>query len=189
MVPRFCRVLGWGGRIELRNVVGAQISGNPAEFRPRRLFALRRWEAQLGPSLLPGAKLRFSGLWSTVYGKANPARACGGAGSGCGRVQSLRSSLSAHHLADVDETLMRPSLPVRHFWPLRNQRFFCSRFRSRLLVETIGNAHAFDAQRLRRSLVPARIECEKPCALSTHRRRQGQASRLASHAACEIPKH
>src|SRR5215471_12319684 len=25
-------------------------------------------------------------------------------------------------------TLMRPSQPVRHFWPLRNQRFFCSRF-------------------------------------------------------------
>ena len=27
-------------------------------------------------------------------------------------------------------TLMRPSLPVRHFWPLRNQRFLCSRLRS-----------------------------------------------------------
>ena len=25
-------------------------------------------------------------------------------------------------------TLMRPSHPVRHFWPLRNQRFFCSGF-------------------------------------------------------------
>src|SRR5215470_12723625 len=32
-------------------------------------------------------------------------------------------------------TLMRPSQPVRHFWPLRNQRFFCSRLRSRLFVE------------------------------------------------------
>src|SRR6266496_4413285 len=25
---------------------------------------------------------------------------------------------------------MRPSDPVHHFWPLRNQRFFCSRLRS-----------------------------------------------------------
>src|SRR5580693_3421316 len=32
-------------------------------------------------------------------------------------------------------TLMRPSQPVRHFWPLRNQRFFCSRLRSGLLRE------------------------------------------------------
>src|ERR1700736_3318838 len=31
-------------------------------------------------------------------------------------------------------TLMRPSHPVRHFWPLRNQRFFCSRLRSGLFV-------------------------------------------------------
>ena len=31
-------------------------------------------------------------------------------------------------------TLMRPSHPVRHFWPLRNQRFFCSRLRAALLV-------------------------------------------------------
>ena len=29
-------------------------------------------------------------------------------------------------------TLMRPSQPVRHFWPCLNQRFFCSRFRSAL---------------------------------------------------------
>jgi hypothetical protein len=35
-------------------------------------------------------------------------------------------------------TLMRPSHPVRHFWPLRNQRFLCSRWRSRLLVERLG---------------------------------------------------
>jgi hypothetical protein len=33
---------------------------------------------------------------------------------------------------------MRPSHPVRHFWPLRNQRFFCSRLRSALLVERLG---------------------------------------------------
>src|SRR5271168_2393564 len=33
---------------------------------------------------------------------------------------------------------MRPSQPVRHFWPWRNQRFFCSRLRSRLLVERLG---------------------------------------------------
>ena len=36
------------------------------------------------------------------------------------------------------DTLMRPSHPVRHFWPLRNQRFFCSRLRSGLLVERLG---------------------------------------------------
>src|SRR5213075_2662279 len=35
-------------------------------------------------------------------------------------------------------TLMRPSHPVRHFWPLRNQRFLCSRVRSALLVERLG---------------------------------------------------
>jgi hypothetical protein len=35
-------------------------------------------------------------------------------------------------------TLMRPSHPVRHFWPLRNQRFFCSRWRAALLVERLG---------------------------------------------------
>jgi hypothetical protein len=35
-------------------------------------------------------------------------------------------------------TLTRPSHPVRHFWPLRNQRFFCSRLRSGLLVERLG---------------------------------------------------
>jgi putative transposase len=33
---------------------------------------------------------------------------------------------------------MRPSHPVRHLLPLRNQRFFCSRFRSGLLVERLG---------------------------------------------------
>jgi len=35
-------------------------------------------------------------------------------------------------------TLMRPSAPVRHFCPLRNQRFLCSRLRSGLLVERLG---------------------------------------------------
>src|SRR5271168_1886506 len=35
-------------------------------------------------------------------------------------------------------TLMRPSHPVRHFWPSRNQRFLCSRLRSGLLVERLG---------------------------------------------------
>ena len=35
-------------------------------------------------------------------------------------------------------TLMRPSQPVGHFWPLRNQRFFCSGLRSGLLVERLG---------------------------------------------------
>ena len=30
------------------------------------------------------------------------------------------------------------SQAVRHFWPLRNQRFFCSRLRSGLLVERLG---------------------------------------------------
>src|SRR5260370_32365848 len=35
-------------------------------------------------------------------------------------------------------TLIRPSHPVLHFWPLRNQRFFCSRRRSALLVERLG---------------------------------------------------
>jgi hypothetical protein len=39
-----------------------------------------------------------------------------------------------HRLA----TLMRPSHPVRHFWPLRNQRLFCSRLRSGLLVDRLG---------------------------------------------------
>ena len=83
-------------------------------------------------------------------------------------MQSLRSSLSAHHQTDVDEIVgdhtepdpsphsvvafvsaaveaVSPfddtnaaSLPVHHFSPLRNQRFFCSRFRSRLLVERLG---------------------------------------------------
>src|SRR6516162_6024438 len=36
------------------------------------------------------------------------------------------------------DPLMRPSHPVRHFCPLRNQRFFCSHLRSGLLVERLG---------------------------------------------------
>ena len=36
------------------------------------------------------------------------------------------------------DPLMRPSHPVRHFCPLRNQRFFCSHLRSGLLVERVG---------------------------------------------------
>jgi hypothetical protein len=35
-------------------------------------------------------------------------------------------------------TLMRPSHPVRHFGPLRNHRFFCSRLRSVLLLDRLG---------------------------------------------------
>jgi hypothetical protein len=35
-------------------------------------------------------------------------------------------------------TLIRPSHSVRHFWPSRNQRFFCSRLRSTLLAERFG---------------------------------------------------
>ena len=38
---------------------------------------------------------------------------------------------------------MRPSHPVRHFWPLRNQRFFCSRLRSGLVGLCLLNALAF----------------------------------------------
>ena len=38
---------------------------------------------------------------------------------------------------------MRPSLPVRHFWALRNRRFFCSFLRSALLVERLGIATRF----------------------------------------------
>jgi hypothetical protein len=42
-------------------------------------------------------------------------------------------------------TLMRPSQPVRHFWPLRNQRFFCSRFALGALGGAVGDADALDA--------------------------------------------
>jgi hypothetical protein len=38
---------------------------------------------------------------------------------------------------------MRPSDTVRHFWPLRNQRFFWSRLRSKLLVERLGTHTRF----------------------------------------------
>src|SRR5262245_17009907 len=78
MVPRFCRVLGWGARIELRNVVAEYPVGRshrfPAISRIPTAENIRAatMGAQLAPSLLPGAKLSFSGLWSTVCGKANP---------------------------------------------------------------------------------------------------------------------
>ena len=66
----------------------------------------------------------------------------------------LRDGLPFHCATDIDEVipdhteglrpcrrltaLMRPSHPVRHFWPLRNQRFFCSRLRSGLFVLRFG---------------------------------------------------
>src|SRR6516164_9148810 len=55
-------------------------------------------------------------------------------------------------------TLMRPSHPVRHFWPLRNQRFFCSRRRSALLVERLGDGYALDAHGFGSCFVLAGIE-------------------------------
>ena len=67
----------------------------------------------------------------------------------------------------VSRLTTRPSLPVRHFWPLRNQHFLLLAFAFEALGRTIGNAHAFDAQRLRRCLVRARIEC----GVGRHRRR------------------
>jgi hypothetical protein len=62
-------------------------------------------------------------------------------------------------------TLMRPSEPVRHFWPLRNQRFFCSRLRSGLLVERLGTQTrltplALAAAALSRQLYRVRIESQ-----------------------------
>jgi hypothetical protein len=71
------------------------------------------------------------------------------------RAEGLSDGLFLHRAANVDHvvgdnakpgsrpwrrltTLMRPSHPVRHFWPLRNQRFFCSCFRSGLFVERLG---------------------------------------------------
>src|SRR5690349_20233536 len=55
-------------------------------------------------------------------------------------------------------TLMRPSHPVRHFWPFRNQRFFCSRWRARFLVARLGDADAFDTERLGSGLVFGGVE-------------------------------
>jgi hypothetical protein len=45
----------------------------------------------------------FGSLVNGVRQSNPPPGRAAGAGSGCGRVQTLRSSLSAHHLADVDE--------------------------------------------------------------------------------------
>src|ERR1700746_3253128 len=42
-------------------------------------------------------------------------------------------------------TLMRPSHPVRHLWPLRNQRFFCSHLGSGRLLDRSFTAGAFRA--------------------------------------------
>src|SRR5271166_3615306 len=46
----------------------------------------------------------------------------------------------AHRILLPYETVkyLESTDPVRHFWPLRNQRFFCSRLRSELLVERLG---------------------------------------------------
>jgi hypothetical protein len=70
-------------------------------------------------------------------------------------------------------TLMRPSDPVRHFWPLRNQRFLCSRLRSRAFGQVVGNAYAFDAFHLRGGLVPCGVErwigCDQARRASHHR--------------------
>jgi hypothetical protein len=41
-------------------------------------------------------------------------------------------------VAATGEAVSALDHPVRHFWPSRNQRFFCSRLRSGLLVERLG---------------------------------------------------
>jgi hypothetical protein len=75
-------------------------------------------------------------------------------------VAAFRSGSLTHHPTRVDEivanhaegnptlhsgvgfvpaaTLIRPSHPVRHFWPSRNQRSFCSRLRWGLLLNRLG---------------------------------------------------
>jgi len=63
-------------------------------------------------------------------------------------------------------TLMRPSHPVRHFWPLRNQRFLCSRLRSGLLVERLGmqtrlwalHANAYDYTAMNRNATARQVQ-------------------------------
>src|SRR6266436_6240706 len=60
-------------------------------------------------------------------------------------------------------TLMRPSHPVRHFWPLRNQRFLCSRLRSGLLVERLGMQTRLTPWAFRRCLVLGGVECGVRC--------------------------
>ncbi len=86
--------------------------------------------------------------------KAKPAGMAGGLG---GRIGAIRRRLSPTTPQPTQRrmplsplyrqqsrpwrrltTLMRPSDPVRHFCPLRNQRFFCSRLHSGLLVERLG---------------------------------------------------
>lgn len=56
-----------------------------------------------------------------------------------------RSPLSRQRLSPWRRltALMRPSQPVLHFCPLRNQGFFCSRFRSALLVLRFGTQTRF----------------------------------------------
>ena len=69
-------------------------------------------------------------------------------------------------------TLIAPLAAGRPFLAVAEPALLLLAFAFEALGRTIGKAHAFDAQRLRRCLVPARIECEKPCALPTRRRRQ-----------------
>jgi hypothetical protein len=56
--------------------------------------------------------------------------------------------------------LIRPSLPVRHFWALRNQRCFSSFLRSGLLVERLGMATRLTS----RECAPASLRWEKNAA-------------------------
>ena len=59
------------------------------------------------------------------------------------------------------DTLMRPSHPVRHFWPRRNQRFFCSRRFAALLVARLGMQTRLTPFALAaRSLQPRAPVCE-----------------------------
>jgi hypothetical protein len=110
----------------------------------------------------------FSALPSTDCGRAKPAGVAGGCCRSAYWGRASFGGVLVHCPADVDDvisdhaegdpalhpdealvaaaaeamsaltTLMRPSQPVLHFWPLRNQRFFCSRLRSVLLVERLG---------------------------------------------------
>src|SRR5215510_2385322 len=55
-------------------------------------------------------------------------------------------------------TLMRPSEPVRHFCPLRNQLLLLLAFSLRALGGAIGDAHALDALGLRGGFVFGGVE-------------------------------
>jgi hypothetical protein len=58
-----------------------------------------------------------------------------------GSTLNNRANLAAKFLWLTPQTPTPKSAkthPVRHFWPSRNQRFFCSRLRSGLLVERLG---------------------------------------------------